>query len=62
MQHVIHNAMISFIHSVSGKELFSALSNMDESEDCICSHLWLLLSVYHLGEMFSSKQRQDKLC
>lgn len=62
MQHVVHCAMISFIHSVSGKELLSSLSNMDESEGCTRSHLWLLLGVYHLGEMFSSKQRQDELC
>lgn len=32
--YIIHNAMISFVNAVSGKELFIPLSNTDESEGC----------------------------
>lgn len=60
--YITHNATISFISLVSGKELFISPSNMDESEGCSHSHLWLLVDVYHLGEIFRGKQRQDELC
>lgn len=34
---------------------------MDEYEGCSHCHLWLLVDVYHLGEIFRAKQRQDEL-
>lgn len=59
--YITHNATISFINLVSEKEIFIPLSNMDEYEGCSHCHLWLLVYVYHLGEIFRAKQRQDEL-
>lgn len=59
--YIIHNAMISFVNAVSGKELFIPLSNTDESEGCDHCHLWLLMDAYRPGEVLGPKQRQDEL-